>query len=255
MSPEDWHSAKSLPAIARHCGGAPRRRTAAHRLGSLRIDDGARAEDLLLPFSVVDGDVPRDLRLRRREHPLPRDAASRVRSDRGGRCGARDPVRAHRPADGSPLGPQGLGRLVAVGCPAHLGAHPLDDLRGLRPAAAIRRARLRKAGGGSRALRHGERAVRVSLGQPVAHGAPEDHRGTDARREHAPGAVLVAVRRSWRWGRCCCSRGCVSSVTVRRSTRPICWRRRKEHDDEDCASFRVAPAACVEWRLRCWPSA
>ena len=71
---------------------------------------------------------------------------------------------------------------------------------------------LGEAGRGSRALRHGERAVRLSLGEPVAHGASEDDRGSDARRRACGRRSTGRCSRSWRWGGVCCSRGCVSSV-------------------------------------------
>ena len=47
--------------------------------------------------------------------------------------------------------------------------------------------------GGGRALRHGQRAVRVLVGQRVADRASEDHRGHDAGARH--GRPVLVVRR------------------------------------------------------------
>ena len=53
-----------------------------------------------------------------------------------------------------------------------------------------------KLRGGDGPVRHGERAVRLRLGQLLAHAAPEDERRPDARAGHARGRSGSAWRRS-----------------------------------------------------------
>ena len=77
------------------------------------------------------------------------------------------PRAGHRPA----VGAQGVGRVVAVGRAAHLEPDAVDDLRRLPAAAALRRARVGEAGGRPGALRDGQRAVRLRVGQRLADAA------------------------------------------------------------------------------------
>src|SRR3979409_62800 len=86
-----------------------------HRERRLRSDDGPRPEDLLLPPAVgVDLPAVGDrLRDRERAIPLPRIAPTGSPCVRSGR--ADSSVRRHCARDGTPLGAQGMGRLVAMG--------------------------------------------------------------------------------------------------------------------------------------------
>ena len=146
-------------------------------------------------------------------------SADRVAAAADGIDGA---VRRHRADDGSALGPEGVGRLVAVGRPAHLVAPALDDVRGVPAGAEVRRARVGKARGGRVALRHGQRAVRLRLGERLAHGAPEDDRRAHAWRRDARAVLVLCRRRS-----CCCSSCCWPSAcglpNSRRSWKRSIW--------------------------------
>ena len=62
---------------------------------------------------------------------VPLQAEARRRSRRRRRGGARCRVRADRPRHRSHLGAQGVGRVVAVGRAADVGARAVDDLRGV----------------------------------------------------------------------------------------------------------------------------
>ena len=87
-------------------------------------------------------------------------------------------VRADRAHHRSVVGAEGVGRVVAVGRAADVGARDVADLRRLPAAAAVRRRRIGEAVGRGRALRHGQRAVRLLVGQRLANRPPEDHRSS-----------------------------------------------------------------------------
>ena len=107
-----------------------------------------------------------------------RRAGVRHHRGRGGGAGRR--LRHHRPDHRAALGPQGVGRLVDVGRARDVGAGAVADLRVVSAAAPIRRTGFRAAVGGDWALRHVQRAVRLLVGQPLAHAASEDVRRADA---------------------------------------------------------------------------
>ena len=100
---------------------------------------------------------------------LPVQRAAGGRSRGGGGRRADGAVRADRADHRAAVGAQGVGRLVAVGRAADLGAAALADLRRL-PAAARTAARAPRSCGRRRALRHGQRAVRLHVGEHA--GAP-----------------------------------------------------------------------------------
>ncbi len=187
----------------------PRRRDvrlrAVHdRAGAVRVDDGAGAEDLLFSRAVVDGDVPGGVRLRRWRSACTcspsRPAADRVTVARRRADGRVRPDRAdHRAA----VGAQGVGRVVAVGRAADVGARAVADLRRVPAAAEVRRARLGEAVGGGRALRHGERAVRLLVGERLADRASEDDCRPDAGAGHARAASGGRSARSCSCSSCC----------------------------------------------------
>ena len=125
------------------------------------------------------------------------------------------------------LGPQGLGRVVAMGRAAHVGAGAWLIF--------VAYLLLRKYGGpGSeklsavgRAVRHGQRAVRLLVREPLANGAPEDDGRDDAG---AVDAHAVSVVRA-------CFPGVVRAVAggaraarepARRSSMRSIWRLRTD---------------------------
>ena len=136
-------------------------------------------------------------RLRRRERALPSPAirATIARPGGGGAGGAVRPAHAgHRSA----VGAEGVGHVVGVGCAPHLEPGRLDD----RVAYLILRgtaARVREAGRRPGALRHGQRAVHLHLGELLAHDSPGDDGRADAAVLDGIAAVVLRRRRS-----CCC---------------------------------------------------
>ena len=127
---------------------------------------------------------------RRRGLPLQRAG---VRGSRHRRCGgARGRLRPDRPDHRAVVGAQGVGRLVAVGRTADLRARAVADLRRVSAAAPLRRAGVGEAVRGDRAVRHGQRAVRLPVGERLADGAPQDDGGLDAAARHARAALVVA---------------------------------------------------------------
>ena len=186
------------------------RRAVPDRRCAVRIDDGAGAEDLLLPRAVGHDDVRRRVR--------GRCAASaaylftgKTSADRIAAAAAELTVLfgAIVLMTGPALGAEGLGRLVAVGCAPHLVAAALDDVRGVSAGAEIRRARVREAGGRRSAVRHGQRAVRLRLCERLAHGAPQD----DGRA--VAWCRACAGRSGSAWPRSCCCSSCCWPCGVR----------------------------------------
>ena len=162
----------------------------------------------------------------------------------------------HRPA----LGAQGVGRVVAVGCPAHVRAGDVADLRRLPAAAAVRRARVGEAGGGRGALRHGQRAVRLLVGERLADG-PSRRRRWSRRCSAACAGRSGCARRVHRPVRRSCSRRGCGSRSAGRSSMGCFFLSRT--DDEDRAAMREklrrAAAVCGAARgggcsrRRSWP--
>ena len=85
--PGTWNPCNAEPPLSR---SRPRRRrdvrlrARADHPGAVRVDDGAGAEDLLLPRAVVDGDVHGGVRVRDRRRRVPVHRAAR-----GGPAGGR----------------------------------------------------------------------------------------------------------------------------------------------------------------------
>ena len=119
-------------------------------------------------------------------------------------------VRPDRPDHRAVVGAQGMGRLVAVGRAADLRARAVADLRRVSAAAALRRARVGEAVGGDRAVRHGQRAVRLLVGERLADGASQDHSGLDAAARHARAVLVVLVAFMLPVRRCCSPPACGS---------------------------------------------
>ena len=88
----------------------------------LRVDDAAGAEDFLLPLRDVDGADGGDHRLRRRERDLSVQGLAGRRPVRRRVGRARRDLRPVRSLQRIAVGPQGVGRVVAVGRARHDGA-------------------------------------------------------------------------------------------------------------------------------------
>ena len=161
-----------------------RTRRHAHRRRAVRVDDGAGAEDLLLPCAVVVGDVPRGASCG--------IASVLFSGERGGEADLRSPaaedrrrLRRDRADHRAALGAQGVGRLVVSGTRKLTSALVLWLI-------FVAYLLLRRFGGpGSEKLAAAwrssawQRPVRLLVGQLVAHASPEDRRGADAGAGHA----------------------------------------------------------------------
>ena len=117
---------------------------------------------------------------------------------------------AHHARDGTAVGAQGVGRLVAVGCAAHVEPHGVDGGGGVPAAAEVRRAGLGQARGRSGAVRHGQRAVHLHLGELLADHSPDHERRPDAADVVGRARSGSARRRSCSCSCCCCECGCGS---------------------------------------------
>ena len=122
---------KAVWCPARHRRGDVRLCAGDDPARALRVDDGARAEDLLLPRALVDRDVHVGVRLRHRERDVCLQGPEDRGPSRGGGGGAHRALRADGPHHRSALGTQGVGRVVAVGRAADVGAGDVADLRGV----------------------------------------------------------------------------------------------------------------------------
>src|SRR3954470_19782842 len=78
-----------------------------------------------------------------------------------------------------------------MGCTADVLAAALDDLRGVPAGSALRRARFREAQRGRCAVRHGERALRLRLGERLADAPPQDERRALAPAGHARSVLVL----------------------------------------------------------------
>ena len=196
-APGRHHSAVRLCAVPDH------RR-------ALRVHDGAGAEDLLLPRAERDRDVPLGVRRRDCERRVPVRQEAAGGSCRAGGCRTDDRVRLRRARQRPAVGAQGLGRMVAVGCAADVHADHVAGVPGVPAAAPLRRTRFRQAVGGGGGVRRGAGAVRLLVGEHVAHAAsrPRTWCRRSIRRCGARsvlrGGVLVPVCA------CCCRCACRS---------------------------------------------
>ena len=96
---------------------------------------------------------------------------------------------------------------------------------GLPAAAALRRAGHREAGGRRGAVRHGQRAVHLLVGERLADDAPEDDGRAVARSRRCGSRSTGAWWRSCCCSSRCCRRACGSPSSRMRSI--CCWPRRK----------------------------
>ena len=172
---------------------------------------------------------------------LKRPARRRMGARRRGTRGA---VRRVHAGDRAALGAQGVGRVVAVGCAADLEPDAVPDLRRLYAAAQYGGPGSDKLARRHGAVRHGQRAVHLRLGELLAHDSiPDIGRADAADRDGRSVVVLrdgvhVAVR-----GRCCRLRA-RSNTSARGSRRFILPRTNRD------AMFCACPwLMCACWRL------
>ena len=224
-----------------------RLRAVPDRRRAVRIDDGAGAEDFLLPRAVVDGDVLGGVRLRHRQRDLPVHRR------------ARPPIASRSPAaelavlfgliglvTGPLWGAQGVGRVVAVGRAADLGAGAVADLRRLPAAAALRRAGL------------GEARRRRSRSSAWPTCRSSTGRSTSGGRVHPKTTVVPTLRPGMRGPFWCCVLGVPAAVRAaargaraardapRASSTSCILRSRTDHDDATCRiRRRIAAVASL----------
>ena len=162
-----------------------------HRPRALRIDDGAGAEDLLLPLSAGHTDAGVGHLLRHCQRDLPHQETPVFTTGWPTRQPSCTVLYGSMAMVTGPLwARKAWGVWWQWDARLTMSLLHVDGVRLVSAASALWRARVRDAGGRPRGVRDGHVAVRLSVGQYLAHDSPADDGCADTARRLRVAALV-----------------------------------------------------------------